>query len=137
MVTVEILLNPDSPAYNELEAALKETLNGLSTITYEQKKQPIEAGKLFPGWEQVVAYIVKHPGDTVMLTSALLKAVSNLLRWISDKEGRPIVIVVQGKRLQLPASDQTQKRFLKSLGRGKAAIPEGTSQRRSPRRKKR
>jgi hypothetical protein len=73
-----------------------------------------------------------------LLTTALLNIVSNLLRFrtkrteTGQKQDKPIVIVVEGKSLSLPASDSAQKALLQKV-EGKPATLQKKMGKRLPR----
>jgi len=122
MAHVEILLDPDSSAHEELEKGTREILDGLTSVKYWEQKKPAPVGKLVPGWEHVTSFLIQNPKDAITLGSALISAVGNLLRWASPKEkkDKTIVIVIDGKKLELPASNASEKRFLRSLQSGES-----------------
>ncbi len=121
MSQMEIFIDPSSPTHAELEQGLRQSLNALASISVRDEKRPVPSGTLAPGLEQVAAYVVQHPDKVVILATAVLNVINNLLRFRStkvDKEGKPdkpVVIVVKDESLSLPASEGAQRKFLKQI----------------------
>jgi len=66
-------------------------------------------------------FIVENAASLINLAAAIMVLVAQIKSRPSDKkekkvqEEKPVIIEVNGKRISLPASEQTQKKFLKAL----------------------
>jgi hypothetical protein len=134
MNELTIALNPEHPAYLELSRSVAETLDEFESITYKQEKKTVEPGTLSPGLHEIAAFVVTHHDKIIPIVAPLLSALSNLVRWSSassskdKKEQPPMVVIVENRNIQFPASAEAQKRFVRRL--------EGRSSERTPKLKR-
>lgn len=121
MSKIEILIDPTNPAQSELTEGLRKSLNALETAKVEEKREKTATGTLSPGLDHVVSFVINHPDKAASLTAGILNLINNLLRFRSnkpkegEKEAKPVIIVVNGERLSLPASDAAQKKFVNQI----------------------
>jgi hypothetical protein len=121
MNELTIVLNPKHPAYPELSRSVAETLDAFESITYRKENKTVDPGTLAVGLHEVAAFVVTHHDKILPIVGPLLSALSNLVRWSSassakdKKELPPMVVIVENKPIQFPATDEAQKRFVRKL----------------------
>ncbi|MGH6690137.1 MAG: hypothetical protein ACREF4_05590 [Gammaproteobacteria bacterium] len=125
---IRLSLNPDSSLHEELVRRLREQLSALSTITVREEKAPAGRGTLVPGLDVVVAFVIEHPDKVVAVATSVINLVSVIVgrsgkRDASRLDGKaradtPAKLEADGQHLSLPASKESERRFLSALGRG-------------------
>lgn len=143
MNELTILLDPEHPAYPELSRSVAETLDAFNSITYKKEKKSVEPGTLSVGLHEVVAFVVTHHDKIIPVVAPLLSALNNLVRWSSassgkDKKDQALMIVfVENKNIQFPASEEAQKRFTRRLERDTGGEAKNSPATKKPRAKRR
>jgi hypothetical protein len=121
MSQIEIFIDPNSPSHGELEEGLRKSLGELTSVSVTEERKSVPPGTLGPGLEHAVAFVIQHQDKVLPLATAVLNVLSNLLRFRSaksqkgEKKDKPVVIVVKEERLSLPATEATQKKFLRRI----------------------
>lgn len=121
MSQIEIFIDPNSPSHGELEEGLRKSLGELTSVSVTEERKPVPPGTLGLGLEHAVAFVIQHQDKVLPLATAVLNVLSNLLRFRSaksqkgEKKDKPVVIVVKEERLSLPATEATQKKFLRRI----------------------
>ena len=120
MSTITIMLDPSSPAFKTLQRELHDYLTSLETVEFRTEARPAEAGKL-AGEEDVFKYVIENATAIINLVAAIMVLVAQAKassenkekKKIKEKEEKPVIVEVNGKRISLPASESTRKKFLK------------------------
>jgi hypothetical protein len=115
---IEILLDPRVKYFSDLQKHLLEEIGSLAeegvTVSTDRTEPP--PGTLVV--DEVLRFVVAHPEKAVILAKAILELARAALERVGVKgkqKDPPIVIVVQDKKLEVPASAAKQKEFLKAL----------------------
>ena len=119
MSTITIMLDPSSPAFKTLQRELHDYLTSLETVEFRTEARPAEAGKL-AGEEDVFKYVIENATAIINLVAAIMVLVAQAKasenkekKKTKEKEEKPVIVEVNGKRISLPASESTRKKFLK------------------------
>ena len=118
---LELVLNPNTEGYKELMDGIKEELDALPDLEYEEVTAPAPPRTLAID-HNLVQLVLNHKEIVVLATAVVQLARSVIERFgvTSKKKGEPVAVVVVGKRsLKLPASGPTERRFISSLSRPK------------------
>jgi len=118
MGEITVLLDIESPSYQELESGFRANVEELENVHVAEKKEVAKPGTLAVGFEHAFAFVLQHK-DIVSLATGVIGMVNNLLRFVSkkptDEKARPIKIIVNGQTIAFPSSEATQKRFLQNI----------------------
>lgn len=113
MEQVKILIETESPLYEEVKKELQQNLTALKTIKLKTIQKPTEPGTLGP--VQIVGFIIENYDKIIPLVTAILNLV-NLILPKKKRQTREVVVIKIGEnKLSLPASSADQKKFLKKL----------------------
>lgn len=119
MPELEIFLDPENPQYADLVDGIQRNLSALETVEYRATKEQARPGTLHAGVAQVASFVVEHHDKIVEVAKFLIGATLQLLAYSRRKaekrekrESPPVVIVLNGSKLELPASDKKVKEFL-------------------------
>lgn len=124
MPDIEVCINPGVSRRTELEAALREQLQGFDKLRTATTTRPSKPGTLaFPGTE-VIAFVVQHRdaiktgAEATLALRAILNACQYVVDWIKPtaEKQKPVVVNAYGCSVGLPASRDSQHKFLKAVG---------------------
>lgn len=119
MEPVKLLLDTESPIYDEMRDVLQENLNALETIKFKTTPGRIKIPTL--GVEQIIEFVIENYDKLIPLVTAILNIINSILarkRHLAQKKVKKtqvITITIGENKLSLPAGKKAQKRFLESL----------------------
>jgi len=116
---IEVSLSPKATEFKNLQNDLSQEFGSLTKqgVQVSTRSVPPPAGTLYE--DQIIQFILEHGGDALQFATAIVELITAKLlmrKEKKDKKDPPIVVVVDDKRLDLPASSDKTKKFLKSIG---------------------
>jgi hypothetical protein len=113
---IELVLDPNSPGYQDVVDGLEEEFAALKGLDYEKVTEPAPPRTLAVD-HNVLKFVFEHPQVITLVTSViqLTRSVIERIGAPSKKDTPQAVIVAGEKNLKLPASPATEKRFLSNL----------------------
>jgi hypothetical protein len=120
---VELLLDPNSPEYQDIVDGLKDEFAALEGLEYTQVTEPAPPRTLAVD-HNVLKFVFEHP-QTVNLVTALIQLTRSVIERIGVRPKKDVpqaVIVVKERSLKLPASPGTEKRFVSNLGKPQKSV---------------
>lgn len=124
---IEILVNPQAENYESFHQGLEKEIGALQGIEYSRAVVRAPETTLSV-MHDVVRYVIDHPEILRVLPYIIELVHTSLERWKvpADKNKPPAVIVVDGKSLKMPASTNSEKRFMAALRPEKASQSKAT-----------
>ena len=138
---VELLLDPNSSNYQDIVDGLKEEFAALEGLEYKQVTEPAPPRTLAVD-HNILKFIFEHP-QTITLVTTVLQLTRSVIERVGarPKKDQPQAVIIVGERnLKLPASPETERRFISNVERhqtvGKRPTKRVKKKLRDPRKKK-
>jgi hypothetical protein len=120
MSTILVLLDPSDQDFNSMQREINNYLTSLETVSFRTEARPGEPGKL-AGEEDIFKFLIENSAAIIELITAIMLIAhqvkasggSDSPKKSRERDNKSVVIEVGDKRISIPASEATRRKFLK------------------------